>query len=189
MELKNSDSFNFSELEKEEAERKKGLPFISKNEDAKRKIRTILDSLKKPISEYNPLETLQIVGEYIKNKKRLLYSEITHCVYALSERERVTVGTNLDRLINYATDSNNAVFPSLIDCISKIWDHFNLACYQLDNSKDILLSATEETQEILYIQLHDKLHKDLSGALETKLEKKLYDQLYERFKSIEREVQ
>ncbi len=136
---------------------------LSKLEYGKRKINGIMNSLKKPVAKYMPKKSIDSITDYINACSRILYSEITHCVYSLSEQERATVETNLDCLLNFVTDSNNAISPTIVNAVTKIWDHFNLACYQMDNSQSMLLKDAEKTQSTLY------------------------QRLYERFKSIERE--
>lgn len=129
---------------------------LSDFEYKKRKIGGIVKSLEKPVGDYNPQKTINSIQDYIANGDRILYSELTNIVYAMSSKERGTVATNLDSLLNYSNEQKNCDNNEANKIVVKLWDHFNLACYQVDNAKAVLEKSTDETKESIYNQLYEK---------------------------------
>lgn len=162
-------------------------PKLSEFEYCKRKINGILNSLSKPVDEYNPSKTVNSISDYQNKGKRIIYSELTNRVYAMTEDERGTISTNLDSLLNYVMDEENGVQKETVNTALRLWDHFNLACCQLANTKNVLGTSAEETKSDLHRQLYKKLYEELSSNLHKQLFKQLYRSLYDKFKGIEKE--
>ncbi len=129
---------------------------LPKFEYKKRKIGGIVKSLEKPVGDYKPQKTVQSIQDYISNGDRILYSELTNLVYTMSPKERGTVATNLDSLLNYSNEQGNNVAPDVNKIVIKLWDHFNLACYQIDSANELLGKSIDETKESIYNQLYNK---------------------------------
>lgn len=115
----------------------------------RRKINGICKSLSIDSKTYDPSKTLKSVEDYLSEKnetERILYSEISNYIFSLDLKKRGTFATNIDNLLQYSLDEN----CKKSDCqkiIIKIYDHFQLSLYQIENAKNIQASGLEEVKE------------------------------------------
>lgn len=121
-----------------------------------RKIRGIVNSLTKTSGEYLPEKTVDSIKQYIESGDRIFYSELTNSIYGMSEEARGTFETNLERLLEYSSDRSNNVPLDVYNDIVRLWDHFNLARYQIDNVKSIVSSSMGDIRDSVYKQLFEK---------------------------------
>ena len=88
-------------------------------------MRDVYQPLTLDADKYKPERTVDSIERYIRDNsiQRILYSEISAFIVGLSENERATVSTNLDRLVSYVLD--NAISTDIQKIIIKIYNHFN----------------------------------------------------------------
>lgn len=129
----------------------------SKNFDnTKKKVNGICVALSMNTQKYDPRKTVENISAYITstNKlERLLYSEISNYVYSLEIHERGIFATNLEKLLLYSLNDNNDVGEDCKKMIVKIYDHFQLALYQIENANNIFSNSIEEAKENLQKQI------------------------------------
>lgn len=121
-----------------------------------RKIGSIVKSLSKPSSEYLPEKTVDSILQYTQVGDRIFYSELTNLVYTMSSEERDIFSTNLEKLLEYSRDESNNVSSEVYKVVVRLWDHFNLARYQIENIQKVIVSSTGEIRDSVYKQLLDK---------------------------------
>lgn len=129
----------------------------------RKKIIGICTSLRKPCEEYSPAKTIDSINDYMSAGERIIYSEITTIIYAMSPEEQGTFNTNLESLMSYVLSTDSSTPKQMQDTVIRLWDHVHLAMRQVGNAKEILEKSTAETKQ------------------------SLYDELYKRFKGIEKE--
>lgn len=125
----------------------------------RQKIVGICTSLRKPCEEYSPAKTIESINDYIEAGDRIIYSEITTIVYAMSPEEQGTFNTNLETLMNYALSKDSETPKPMQDTVIRLWDHVHLAMRQVGNAREILEKSTAETKQSLY----DELYKEFKG--------------------------
>lgn len=126
--------------------------------DAKRRINEICKDLSMNTQGYNPQKTVDNISAYItftNNLGRILYSEISNYVYSLEISGRGIFATNLEKLLLYSLDDNNAISEDCAKMILKIYDHFQLALHQIENVNNIFASSIAEAKENLQKQIKD----------------------------------
>ena len=71
-------------------------------------MRDVYQPLTLDADKYKPERTVDSIGIYIRDNsiQRILYSEISGFIVGLSEKERATVSTNLERLLSYVLDND-----------------------------------------------------------------------------------
>ena len=125
----------------------------------RQKIVGICTSLRKPCEEYSPAKTIESINDYIEAGDRIIYSEITTIVYAMSPEEQGTFNSNLETLMNYALSEESKTPKMMQDTVIRLWDHVHLAMRQIGNAREILEKSTAETKQ----SLHDELYKEFKG--------------------------
>lgn len=126
---------------------------------SKRKIEAICRSLSWPSNNYRADRTFRSIYNYLTGKhklERILYSVISSHIFDLSLKDRATFLTNVDNLLQYAmsedceAEFSNYDNAALEDCkkvIIKIYDHSQLAAYQIENAKKIIGDNIGEVEE------------------------------------------
>lgn len=137
--------------------------------DRRRLTKKIVQSFQIRDEDYEARDTIQTIKEYLAQKDeigRLLYSEITTTIFLLEEKDRGQIQTNITKLIEEIYSEDNA---HLLDefsseekikykqIILKIYDHVQLATYQIHN-------ITEEAVEQSKKQFEDKMKEGLKKA-------------------------
>lgn len=144
---------NTKKLLKNNANRKS---FQSKNniDFLRNKIKRICRSLSKPTKVYNPSITVKSICAYLSEThklQRILYSEISTYIFSLDLENRGIFATNVESLLNHALSKDfSCENVNKDDCqkiIIKIYDHSQLAGYQVENVKNILADAVEGLKE------------------------------------------
>lgn len=123
--------------------------------NTKRKINSICKALTIETQRYSPQITVCNIKSYIESSCRLdrmLYSEISNCIFSLGMDERGVFATNLEKLLLYSLDKENQVESDSRKLIIKIYDHFHLALYQIENATNIFANSIEEAKEIFQKQ-------------------------------------
>jgi len=143
-------------LAKSDSSATSSTPGVENFEYCRRKIRGILTSLRYPSDKYLPEKTVKSITDYISAGDRVIYSELTNIVFTMTPEERGTVATNLDSLMSYVFDGSNHICADVKKIALRLWDHFNLACYQIDNTSQILANSSASTKNELYNQLYSK---------------------------------
>ena len=132
--------------------------FKSKNniDFSRNKIKRICRSLSKPTKDYNPAITVKSICTYLSEThklQRILYSEISTYIFSLDLENRGIFATNVESLLNYTLSKDfHCENVSNDDCqkiIIKIYDHSQLAGYQVENVKNILADGVEDLKEDL----------------------------------------
>lgn len=134
--------------------------------DACKRIYKVCTGLKVESINYNPMDTVEIIEEYISAKgtlDRLLYSQITNYVYSLDEVQRGVFSTNVDKLLGYVLEETD-VNQDCKKMIIKIYDHFQLSLYQIENVNTVFATGIEETKENL-IKETKKIEKEYVAIL------------------------
>lgn len=119
--------------------------------NAKRKINKICEALSMNTQSYDPQKTVKNIESYIEsiNKlDRILYSEISNYVYSLEMSQRGVFATNVEKLLLYSLD-DELVREDCKKMIVKIYDHFQLSLYQIENVNNIFADSIEESKENL----------------------------------------
>lgn len=108
--------------------------------NTKRKINAICKALSLETQKYNPRKTVENIDSYISSTNkldRILYSEISNYVFSLNLSERGVFVTNLEKLLLFSLDSAHDINEDSRKLIIKIYDHSQLALYQIENVKNI----------------------------------------------------
>lgn len=125
----------------------------------RKKIVGICASLSKPCEGYSPAKTIESIDDYIKAGDRIIYSEITTIVYAMTPEEQGTFNSNLETLMDYALSEESKTPKVMQDTVIRLWDHVHLAMKQDGNVKEILEKSTSEAKQ----SLRDELYKEFKG--------------------------
>lgn len=145
--LRTTDSTTMSSLEQSK-----------KFNNTKRKISGICKALSLNTKEYDPKKTVLNIASYIASTDkldRILYSEISNYVYSLEMSKRGVFATNLEKLLLYSLNDENSVSEDCKKIIVKIYDHFQLALYQIENANSIFANSIEQAKENLQKQIKD----------------------------------
>lgn len=120
------------------------------------KMNAVCRSLSKPSQSYKPKITVVSICGYMseKNKiQRILYSEISNYIFSLDVEGRGIFATNIESLLQYVLKDEfsceNATKEDCQKIVIKIYDHFQLALNQVENSKNILCNGVEDLKETL----------------------------------------
>lgn len=108
-------------------------------EIAKEQLRDVCKSFLVTSVTYNPVETVECIQGYLSLDMRFMYSEISGFVYGLDDENLLMVNSNLEKLLQYAANSN---CDEVKDAILKLYDHFHLALSQIQqiyDSKNLLV--------------------------------------------------
>lgn len=127
----------------------------------RRKVIGICNSLSKSCEIYDPQKTIDSIKDYVGSDghNRIIYSEITNRVYAMSPQEQSTFNSNLEKLLDYTLSAESSTPKQLQDIVIRLWDHVHLAIRQVGNAREILQKSTDETKQALY----DELYSEFKG--------------------------
>ena len=130
-------------------------------ENSRRRIVGICNSLKTSSQEYKPEKTVISIKKYIDEPvkmERILYSEISNYIFSLEPNERGTFATNAEKLLSFSY-SDSACDSDCRRIIIKIYDHSQLALYQIENASNIVTAGIEDTKN----NLQTELIKEIKG--------------------------
>ena len=125
----------------------------SKVDETRNAMKKICTSLDKSSKEYQPEDTVQIIIEYIRKEKRLdrmLYSEISYYIFNLDKDSRGIIVANMAQLLEYSLTVecfegiDSTISEDCRKVIVKLYDHFELASYQIGNANKIFEKSIEE---------------------------------------------
>ena len=128
----------------------------SKYSVTKRKINSICTALTFETRKYNPRKTVDNISSYLESTNkldRILYSEISNYVFSLEMSQRGIFATNVEKLLLYSLEERNHVSEDSKKLIIKIYDHFQLALYQIENVNNIFANSIDEAKENLQKQV------------------------------------
>lgn len=136
--------------------RKKSFKSENNIDYCRNKINSICRSLSKPTKIYNPEITVKSICVYLSEGsklQRILYSEISTYIFSLDLERRGIFATNVESLLNHTQNKDfSCENVSKEDCqkiIIKIYDHSQLASYQVENAKSILNDGVAGLKEDL----------------------------------------
>lgn len=105
-------------------------------EELKRRINGICSSLNRSSDEYDTSKTLTSIEKYINLKQhRILYSEISAYIFAMSEHQRGNFVTNVELLLVEAMSKSETINENVLKSVIKIYDHVHLALHQFESLK------------------------------------------------------
>lgn len=76
-----------------------------------------------------------------------VYSEISAYVFSLDMINRGVFATNIEKLLVYSLNEQNKVGEDVQQIIVKIYDHFQLVLYQIENTNNIFSNSIDEAKE------------------------------------------
>lgn len=125
--------------------------------NSKRMINGICESLSLETQKYDPDKTFSDIASYLESNDkldRILYSEISNYIFSLETAERGIFATNLEKLLLYSLNKNDKVLEEDIaineackKIIIKLYDHFHLILYQVENVNRIFATGIDGTKE------------------------------------------
>lgn len=122
----------------------------------KRKMNSICKALTLETRKYNPSVTVENISTYLQSSDkldRILYSEISNYIFTLDMSQRGIFATNAEKLLLYSLDKQNNVNEDSKKLIVKIYDHSQLALYQIENANNIFENSIENAKENLQKQI------------------------------------
>lgn len=128
--------------------------------ETKRKISGICKSLLIDSSRYSPQKTVARINDYIQSEHvldRILYSEISACIYSLTPEQRGTFATNSESLLYYALNEGSRVSEDNRKICIKIYDHFQLLLNQIENIDKMVQAGITDSIEDEKIKLHNEI--------------------------------
>ena len=137
------------------------IPSIDNNSKylkTKRSIKNICKALSLETKDYNPAKSVENVKNYIRSEnklERILYSEISNYVFSLEMYKRGIFATNVEKLLLFSLDENNNVDADVEKIVVKIYDHFQLILYQIENTNNIFANSIEDAK--------NNLQKEIKG--------------------------
>lgn len=126
----------------------------------KEEIQKICSSLCYKSNDYDPSKTVAILKSYIDTDKkldRMLYSDITYRINELDENERGTLVSNVESLLEYSLTLQEENDCDCRKIVVKIYDHCQLAIYQIENAENIADKSNEGAQA----KIIEKVNKDM----------------------------
>lgn len=124
--------------------------------NTKRRINGICRALSANTQKYDPQKTVDDITSYIGSTDkldRILYSEISNYVYSLEVDKRGMFATNVEKLLLYSLNADNLASEDCRKMVVKIYDHSQLALYQIENVKNIFANSIEGAKENLQNQI------------------------------------
>ena len=128
-----------------------------KNEIEKKQnyISKICETLQISSAQYDIEKTMEVIRQYVddSNKfksERVLYSEISNYIYALEEEDRGNFVTNIEKLLEASINSNKEISDKCVNVIVKIYDHVQLAIYQIENIDNRLAERVLSTKNTIH---------------------------------------
>lgn len=122
----------------------------------KRKINSICRALTLETRKYDPHITVDNISQYLASPhklERILYSEISNYIFSLEMSQRGIFATNVEKLLLFSLDEQNHVGEDSKKLIIKIYDHFQLALYQIENVNNIFAESIEDAKDKLQEQV------------------------------------
>lgn len=104
----------------------------------KRAMKELIEILSKDINSFDVNGFLKKLEDYLAEYKRLLYSEVSVYIYAISsttEKKRLNVLENMNNTFNYQLKKDEKIESALTKVVIKLWDHINLAINQYNELK------------------------------------------------------
>lgn len=111
-----------------------------KNEEIKikRAMKELIEILSKDINSFDINIFLNELNKYLLKYKRLLYSEVSVYIYAISstsENKRLNILENMNNTFNYQLKKDERIAKQITKVVIKLWDHINLAVNQYNELK------------------------------------------------------
>lgn len=150
---------NLDALFRTDEDSKMSLDELKKFQNTKRRIKGICKALTIRTNKYKPQRTVESIDKYISSTNkldRILYSEISSFIFSKEPYARGVFVTNLEKLLLFSLDTDNNVAVDAQRIIVKIYDHVQLALYQIENTNNIFADSIEEAKE--------NLHKQIKGV-------------------------
>lgn len=150
---------NLDALFRTDEDSKMSLDELKKFQNTKRKVKGICKALTIRTNKYKPQRTVESIDKYISSTNkldRILYSEISSFIFSKEPYARGVFVTNLEKLLLFSLDTDNNVAVDAQRIIVKIYDHVQLALYQIENTNNIFADSIEEAKE--------NLHKQIKGV-------------------------
>lgn len=150
---------NLDALFRTDEDSQMSLDELKKFQNTKRKIKGICKALTIRTNKYKPQKTVESIDKYISSTNkldRILYSEISSFIFSKEPSTRGVFVTNLEKLLLFSLDEDNNVAVDAQRIIVKIYDHVQLALYQIENTNNIFADSIEEAK--------DNLHKQIKGV-------------------------
>lgn len=146
-----------------------------KNEEIKikRAMKELIEILSKDINSFDVNGFLKKLEDYLAEYKRLLYSEVSVYIYAISsttEKKRLNVLENMNNTFNYQLKKDEKIESALTKVVIKLWDHINLAVNQYNELKINDESFQKRIQPVI-----DQINENKKELQDSK--KELYSQL------------
>lgn len=124
------------------------------------KMQDIFDSLcKLPGEEYEPAETVRLIQEHMKNGERILYSELSDLIFSSDDNTESNVMTNIDKLVEYASERKDSTMLDAYKITVKLWDHIHLAIRQEAAIIEMLADATQKTSQRLTKEFTEEIER------------------------------
>lgn len=150
---------NLDALFRTDEDSKMSLDELKKFQNTKRRIKGICRALTIKTNKYEPQRTVESINKYISSTNkldRILYSEISSFIFSKEPSTRGVFVTNLEKLLLFSLDKDNDVAVDAQRIIVKIYDHVQLALYQIENTNNIFADSIDEAKE--------NLHKQIKGV-------------------------
>lgn len=150
---------NLDALFRTDEDSKMSLDELKKFQNTKRRIKGICKALIIKTNKYDPQRTVESINKYISSTNkldRILYSEISSFIFSKEPSTRGVFVTNLEKLLLFSLNQDNDVALDTQRIIVKIYDHVQLALYQIENTNNIFADSIEEAKE--------NLHKQIKGV-------------------------
>lgn len=116
---------------------------------AKRKINAICRGFCMETDRYKPEISARSIQSYLNETKkidRMLYSEISNYIFSRDVKERATFASNIEKLLLYVLNDENKISVDCRKMSIKIYDHFQLVLYQIENINNIFADGIEEAR-------------------------------------------
>jgi hypothetical protein len=139
----------------------------------KRAMKELIEILSKDINSFDVNGFLKKLEDYLAEYKRLLYSEVSVYIYAISsttEKKRLNVLENMNNTFNYQLKKDEKIESALTKVVIKLWDHINLAINQYNELKINDESFQKRIQPVI-----DQINENKKELQDSK--KELYSQL------------
>ena len=127
-----------------------GSPSTSTTDDRetlkteKSELKRLCSSLNCSPDKFSALDTIKIIENY--KGSRVLYSELTNYVFALSDEDLGKFTSNVSTMIEVVENNSNFDTDTLKKVI-KIYDHIHLALHQKKNAETILEKSIADAKE------------------------------------------
>lgn len=123
---------------------------------SKDKIRKICNSLSYDGCDFKPQKVVEIIEAYVNSDrklKRILYSEISNYIFALDYSEVATFSSNVAALKDFILSNAETLQEDVIDFVIRLYDHCQLALYQVENTQGLFDENVENVKERLQVDV------------------------------------